>query len=184
MFSHFLKILKEVKIEQFRALEREIALIDQDIAHNNDRIELKKRNSFLPLIVNDFPAPNGSRHKNIAHDATMNSKYKKISENLPHLQQQYFSTKKGAPLNNDSSKFSKVLNNFTMYNTCKKIVNIQFVESVTSTIVSSVEFNKDEELFATAGVNNKILRVYEYKSISDSEITFPKREMPSISNIR
>ncbi|KAF2071898.1 hypothetical protein CYY_006777 [Polysphondylium violaceum] len=80
--------------------------------------------------------------------------------------------------------FSKNLLKFTRYNEFKVIATLKYGDLYnTSSIVSSIEFDRDDEFFATAGVTKKI-KIFEYAQIRDNvEVHSPTREMTCRSKI-
>ncbi|UJR07728.1 hypothetical protein I4U23_012013 [Adineta vaga] len=102
----------------------------------------------------------------------------------------YFSTRNSLRLtvdndgscNSDSglSTFRDSLAAVTKYSRCKPIATVNFVgENFTqASIVSSIEFDRDYEHFAVAGVSKKI-KLYEYQSILDNSVDlhYPSKEV-------
>jgi E3 ubiquitin-protein ligase RFWD2 len=81
--------------------------------------------------------------------------------------------------------FEKNLHEFTNASTVRCLAAFAFADAVgTSTIVSSVEFDKDYELFAVAGVSKRI-KIYDYNSIvaDGMHMHFPLIEMNSSAKI-
>ena len=177
VFLEFLRITKEEKQQELQLIKNEINYLEEDVTRTENKESVKRKLSQQIEIVDD-----NDLNGNDIHLQNLELKKQKILECLPHLQYHYFESKKN---NLDSDFFPQCLSKFTMYNRCKKLMTVRFAEPFSSsTIVSSLEFDRDEEFFATAGVN-KILRVYEYKTIpKTNEISFPKCEMPCKSNIR
>jgi len=102
----------------------------------------------------------------------------------------YFSTRNSLRLtvendgscNGDSglSSFRDSLAAVTKYSRCKPISTVNFVGEnfAQASIVSSIEFDRDYEHFAVAGVSKKI-KLYEYQSILDNsvELHYPTKEV-------
>ncbi|OQV15230.1 E3 ubiquitin-protein ligase RFWD2 [Hypsibius exemplaris] len=85
----------------------------------------------------------------------------------------------------DLETFEKNLHEFTNASTVRCLAAFAFADAVgTSTIVSSVEFDKDYELFAVAGVSKRI-KIYDYNSIvaDGMHMHFPLIEMNSSAKI-
>ncbi|GAU87782.1 hypothetical protein RvY_00580 [Ramazzottius varieornatus] len=81
--------------------------------------------------------------------------------------------------------YEKNLHEFTSANSVRCLAAFAFADAVgTSTIVSSVEFDKDYELFAVAGVSKRI-KIYNYNSIvaEGMHSHFPLAEMNSSAKI-
>ncbi|CAF3368982.1 unnamed protein product [Rotaria socialis] len=102
----------------------------------------------------------------------------------------YFSTRNSLRLtvqndgscNGDSglSMFRDNLAAVTKYSRCKPIATVNFVGEnfAQASIVSSIEFDRDYEHFAVAGVSKKI-KLYEYQSILDNtvDLHYPVKEV-------
>ncbi|CAF0964637.1 unnamed protein product [Rotaria sordida] len=102
----------------------------------------------------------------------------------------YFSTRNSLRLtvdndgswNGDSglSTFRDSLAAVTKYSRCKPIATVNFVGEnfAQASIVSSIEFDRDYEHFAVAGVSKKI-KLYEYQSVLDNsvELHYPTKEV-------
>ena len=56
----------------------------------------------------------------------------------------------------DLEEFSRDLQQFTRYSSLKEIATLQYGDGNPCSIVSSLEFDKDCEMFAVAGVTKKI----------------------------
>ncbi|CAF2772141.1 unnamed protein product [Rotaria sp. Silwood2] len=102
----------------------------------------------------------------------------------------YFSTRNSLRLtvDNDGSwtgdsglgTFRDSLAAVTKYSRCKPIATVNFVGEnfAQASIVSSIEFDRDYEHFAVAGVSKKI-KLYEYQSVLDNsvELHYPTKEV-------
>lgn len=102
----------------------------------------------------------------------------------------YFSTRNSLRLTvendgscNDDSGLSCFRDNLaavTKYSRCKPIASVNFVGEnfAQASIVSSIEFDRDYEHFAVAGVSKKI-KLYEYQSILDNtvDLHYPTKEV-------
>ncbi|CAF1445660.1 unnamed protein product [Adineta steineri] len=102
----------------------------------------------------------------------------------------YFSTRNSLRLtvetdgscNGDSGlrSFRDSLASVTKYSRCKPIASVNFVGEnfAQASIVSSIEFDRDYEHFAVAGVSKKI-KLYEYQSILDNtvDLHYPTKEV-------
>jgi E3 ubiquitin-protein ligase RFWD2 len=81
--------------------------------------------------------------------------------------------------------FHGSLSRFTKYSQFDIFAQLKYGHIYSSSIVSSIEFDRDDEYFATAGVSKKI-KIYEYKSIVENpavEIHTPVKEMSCRSKI-
>lgn len=82
--------------------------------------------------------------------------------------------------------FVDSLNRFTRFSRFNPIAQLRYGEVLNvSNIVSSIEFDKDDENFACAGVLKKI-RVYDFQRVvsEPQELVYPLREISTRSKIR
>ncbi|KAH7306604.1 hypothetical protein KP509_22G021600 [Ceratopteris richardii] len=81
--------------------------------------------------------------------------------------------------------FQSILNSFTRYSRLRVIAEVpQGDSSNCSNIVSSIEFSRDDNLFATAGVSRRI-KIFEFSTVVNvlEEVHFPVAEMPTRSKL-
>ncbi|OMJ28140.1 E3 ubiquitin-protein ligase COP1 [Smittium culicis] len=92
----------------------------------------------------------------------------KIKENLDDLEKTYFSIKQKSLSDDKPEDFSilkKSLYNVTQYTKLEPEVDLRYGDgSNSAAIVSSIEFDKDEEMFAVSGITRKI-KIYNYLSV-------------------
>lgn len=89
-------------------------------------------------------------------------------------------------LNPGLDQFKECLTKFSTYNSLRVIATLNYSSDLfnNSTIVSSIEFDKDNEFFAIAGVTKRI-KVYEYNSLVKNVVNvhYPCMEMVTRSKI-
>eukprot|EP00250_Pteridium_aquilinum_P012633 c20845_g1_i1 orf=359-2401(-) len=81
--------------------------------------------------------------------------------------------------------FQSVLNAFTRYSRLRVIAEVHQGDLFhSSNIVSSIEFDRDDKLFATAGVSRRI-KIFEFSTVVNvpAEVHFPVVEMPTRSKL-
>ena len=73
----------------------------------------------------------------------------------------------------DLPQFAEALHNYTKYTSFRELSMISCAEQTNNpcSVVSSIEFDKDSEYFAVAGVTNKIKVMYTHCWVSSS-LTF------------
>ncbi|KAJ3178115.1 RING finger and WD repeat domain-containing protein 2 [Gaertneriomyces sp. JEL0708] len=100
-----------------------------------------------------------------------NKQRKRLHPHLPDLQQNYYESRMG--VENDTEllsyldDFSDSLVRFSKYSRLRTIAHVNFADGLfsnNSSIVSSIEFDKDDEFFATAGVSRRI-KIFDYASV-------------------
>ena len=77
-------------------------------------------------------------------------------------------------------RFSQCLSKFTRYSTVRPLANLSYTSDMftNASIVSSIEFDKDNEFFAIAGISKRI-KIYEYNVVIKDvvDIHYPTSEM-------
>ena len=83
-------------------------------------------------------------------------------------------------------EFSSSLNNFTRYSGLRHLATLSYTTDMfnNASIVSSIEFDKDQEMFAIAGVTKRI-KIYNYNTVLKDtvDIHYPCVEMVCGSKI-
>ncbi|XP_041481190.1 E3 ubiquitin-protein ligase COP1-like isoform X1 [Lytechinus variegatus] len=133
---------------------------------------------------------NGGRQQWL--DSTLASRRKKLYNHFDDLQSCYFSIRQSelTPCELRSSEmldqFSENLSKFTKFSSMRPLATLSYADPYNgqSSIVSSIEFDKDNDFFAIAGVTKKI-KVFEYGTvIMDAvDIHYPVHEMACSSKI-
>ncbi|KAI8914615.1 ring finger and WD repeat domain 2 [Gorgonomyces haynaldii] len=147
-------------MQQLRQLQEQVEILDRDLSRIHDRKKLKTPfGQTIPI-------------------------HPRLLPHLQDLQQDYFQEGK-------LDTFSTYLSEFSRYSRFTTLASLQFSDSYfnnSTSIVSAIEFDKDDEFFATGGVTKKI-KIFDYNSVvSDSHFkeTIPKypiREIPCNSKI-
>ncbi|KAJ1956765.1 hypothetical protein GGI12_005222 [Dipsacomyces acuminosporus] len=91
---------------------------------------------------------------------------KRVEEHYEDLETFYFDSRmRGSPDEDSFDEFLETLTTFARYEKFRPVATLRYGEGTTNTaIVASIEFDKDEELFAVAGVTRKI-KVYDYNNV-------------------
>ncbi|BFZ20618.1 hypothetical protein BsWGS_23656 [Bradybaena similaris] len=118
-------------------------------------------------------------------------KKRKLSQHFEDLEKVYLDTRGGLGLGGESDgsleQFSICLSKFSQYTAIRAVASLNYTHEVftnSSSIVSSIEFDRDCEFFAIAGVTKKI-KVFEYGIIRDAvvDLHYPVTEMSCASKI-
>ncbi|KAA8587523.1 hypothetical protein FQN60_016385 [Etheostoma spectabile] len=126
------------------------------------------------------------------YNSTLASRRKRLTAHFEDLEQCYFSNKmsritdEGRNLN-QLDDFMECLSKFTRYNSVRPLATLSYASDLYngSSIVSSIEFDRDCDYFAIAGVTKKI-KVFEYGTVIQDavDIHYPVNEMTCNSKIR
>uniref|UniRef100_A0A8C6GU12 COP1, E3 ubiquitin ligase n=1 Tax=Mus spicilegus TaxID=10103 RepID=A0A8C6GU12_MUSSI len=125
------------------------------------------------------------------YNSTLASRRKRLTAHFEDLEQCYFSTRMSR-ISDDSrtasqlDEFQECLSKFTRYNSVRPLATLSYASDLYngSSIVSSIEFDRDCDYFAIAGVTKKI-KVYEYGTVIQDavDIHYPENEMTCNSKI-
>nr|XP_033772949.1 E3 ubiquitin-protein ligase COP1 isoform X3 [Geotrypetes seraphini] len=125
------------------------------------------------------------------YNSTLASRRKRLTAHFEDLEQCYFSTRMSrvsddSRTTNQLDDFQECLSKFTRYNSVRPLATLSYASDLYngSSIVSSIEFDRDCDYFAIAGVTKKI-KVYEYGTVIQDavDIHYPENEMTCNSKI-
>ncbi|TKC44009.1 hypothetical protein EI555_020358 [Monodon monoceros] len=162
-----LLVQKKKQLEaQLEQIQKELSVLEEDIK----RVETKKQPWY---------------------NSTLASRRKRLTAHFEDLEQCYFSTRMSR-ISDDSrtasqlDEFQECLSKFTRYNSVRPLATLSYASDLYngSSIVSSIEFDRDCDYFAIAGVTKKI-KVYEYGTVIQDavDIHYPENEMTCNSKI-
>ncbi|XP_067662002.1 E3 ubiquitin-protein ligase COP1-like isoform X1 [Haliotis asinina] len=209
ILKEFLQRVRQGKQDELEKLNRDINLLDEDTKRVDDYInEQQEKYTACPdhLVPNGFEPIRPSINESICQDGfngsknagksftqtTMASRRKQISQHFEDLEQCYFDTRvKGVSTGDDSHdglrEFTDSLSKFTRFSSFRPLATLSYAVDLLnggSSIVSSIEFDRDCDYFAIAGVTKKI-KVYEYGTVIKDvvDIHYPVVEMLCNSKI-
>ncbi|XP_056671560.1 E3 ubiquitin-protein ligase COP1 isoform X4 [Monodelphis domestica] len=125
------------------------------------------------------------------YNSTLASRRKRLTAHFEDLEQCYFSTRMSRVADDSRTasqldEFQECLSKFTRYNSVRPLATLSYASDLYngSSIVSSIEFDRDCDYFAIAGVTKKI-KVYEYGTVIQDavDIHYPENEMTCNSKI-
>uniref|UniRef100_A0A8D3CGW3 COP1 E3 ubiquitin ligase n=1 Tax=Scophthalmus maximus TaxID=52904 RepID=A0A8D3CGW3_SCOMX len=196
--------------QQLEQLQKELNFLEEDIK----RVEVKKRQTLptSPSInletvrwkEKSESKIHGERQsctlvlycsfqgkRQTWYNSTLASRRKRLTAHFEDLEQCYFSNKmsritdEGRNLN-QLDDFMECLSKFTRYNSVRPLATLSYASDLYngSSIVSSIEFDRDCDYFAIAGVTKKI-KVFEYGTVIQDavDIHYPVNEMTCNSKI-
>uniref|UniRef100_A0A3B4U9E7 COP1 E3 ubiquitin ligase n=1 Tax=Seriola dumerili TaxID=41447 RepID=A0A3B4U9E7_SERDU len=179
ILMEFLKEARRNKREQLEQLQKELNFLEEDIK----RVEVKKTQKLITHL-------HGGKRQTW-YNSTLASRRKRLTAHFEDLEQCYFSNKmsritdEGRNLN-QLDDFMECLSKFTRYNSVRPLATLSYASDLYngSSIVSSIEFDRDCDYFAIAGVTKKI-KVFEYGTVIQDavDIHYPVNEMTCNSKI-
>uniref|UniRef100_A0A7N6FH55 RING-type domain-containing protein n=1 Tax=Anabas testudineus TaxID=64144 RepID=A0A7N6FH55_ANATE len=153
------------------------------------RFQLEQLQKELNFLEEDIKRVEGKRQT--WYNSTLASRRKRLMAHFEDLEQCYFSNKmsritdEGRNLN-QLDDFMECLSKFTRYNSVRPLATLSYASDLYngSSIVSSIEFDRDCDYFAIAGVTKKI-KVFEYGTVIQDavDIHYPVNEMTCNSKI-
>uniref|UniRef100_A0A8C4DS32 COP1 E3 ubiquitin ligase n=1 Tax=Dicentrarchus labrax TaxID=13489 RepID=A0A8C4DS32_DICLA len=188
ILMEFLKEARRNKREQLEQLQKELNFLEEDIK----RVEVKScvtKPLFYAAVCSKRKGKGGKRQT--WYNSTLASRRKRLTAHFEDLEQCYFSNKmsritdEGRNLN-QLDDFMECLSKFTRYNSVRPLATLSYASDLYngSSIVSSIEFDRDCDYFAIAGVTKKI-KVFEYGTVIQDavDIHYPVNEMTCNSKI-
>uniref|UniRef100_A0A8C3SJU8 COP1 E3 ubiquitin ligase n=1 Tax=Chelydra serpentina TaxID=8475 RepID=A0A8C3SJU8_CHESE len=200
ILMEFLKVARRNKREQLEQIQKELSVLEEDIKRVEEMSGLYSpvsEDSTVPQF--EAPSPSNSIYflvstqtkKQPWYNSTLASRRKRLTAHFEDLEQCYFSTRM-TRVSDDSrttsqlDEFQECLSKFTRYNSVRPLATLSYASDLYngSSIVSSIEFDRDCDYFAIAGVTKKI-KVYEYGTVIQDavDIHYPENEMTCNSKI-
>uniref|UniRef100_A0A4W5L7N9 COP1 E3 ubiquitin ligase n=1 Tax=Hucho hucho TaxID=62062 RepID=A0A4W5L7N9_9TELE len=194
ILMEFLKEARRNKREQLEQLQKELNFLEEDIKRVEEMSGLYSPMSDmdhnLDSTVPNFEAPSPGKRQTW-YNSTLASRRKRLTAHFEDLEQCYFSNRM-TRLTDDSRNlnqlddFMECLSKFTRYNSVRPLATLSYASDLYngSSIVSSIEFDRDCDYFAIAGVTKKI-KVFEYGTVIQDavDIHYPVNEMTCNSKI-
>uniref|UniRef100_A0A8C5NGI8 RING-type domain-containing protein n=1 Tax=Gouania willdenowi TaxID=441366 RepID=A0A8C5NGI8_GOUWI len=205
ILMEFLKEARRNKREQLEQLQKELNFLEVDIT----RVE-EMSGMYSPMMEAECTVPNveapspAPRHffkitfhfcaqgkRQTWYNSTLASRRKRLTAHFEDLEQCYFSNKMSRITDegrnmNQLDDFMECLSKFTRYNSVRPLATLSYASDLYngSSIVSSIEFDRDCDYFAIAGVTKKI-KVFEYGTVIQDavDIHYPVNEMTCNSKI-
>lgn len=214
ILMEFLKEARRNKREQLEQLQKELNFLEDDIKRVEEMSGLyspmMEAECTVPNVEAPSPAPSCSSiieppdysqppgfggttqgKRQTWYNSTLASRRKRLTAHFEDLEQCYFSNKmsritdEGRNLN-QLDDFMECLSKFTRYNSVRPLATLSYASDLYngSSIVSSIEFDRDCDYFAIAGVTKKI-KVFEYGTVIQDavDIHYPVNEMTCNSKI-
>lgn len=212
ILMEFLKEARRNKREQLDQLQKELNFLEEDIKRveeisglyspmmeaectvpNVEAPSLAPSSIIEPTDYNQTPGFGATTpvKRQTWYNSTLASRRKRLTAHFDDLEQCYFSNKmsritdEGRNLN-QLDDFMECLSKFTRYNTVRPLATLSYASDLYngSSIVSSIEFDRDCDYFAIAGVTKKI-KVFEYGTVIQDavDIHYPVNEMTCNSKI-
>ncbi|KFH67420.1 hypothetical protein MVEG_06152 [Podila verticillata NRRL 6337] len=143
--------------------EEDEAVPAQQAGSKRSRVQLELDDKADAMSPGNAPLDSSQTH--VAKRINVNKK--RVAEHFEDLQRCYFDFSQSSSARRESalSSFCSTISKFTKFSRFEHINTLRYGDIYnTSSIVSSIEFDRDDEYFATAGVTKKI-KIFEYGCI-------------------
>jgi len=213
LLTEFLTQLKRIKDDELIRIRRETSVIQDDLnlvtnlleslnqmKVEDDSSDKDSSNKDKAAIVPSLVVSEGFnlfKRKEESVEEVMSTRRKHMQKHFDDLTNCYFSNRVQQVLfppdaktpdedNDGFYEFSSSLNNFTRYSGLRHLATLSYTTDMfnNASIVSSIEFDKDQEMFAIAGVTKRI-KIYNYNTVLKDtvDIHYPCVEMVCGSKI-
>lgn len=165
-------------------------ILDEDCPRTSNGT---RDNQALAKVEEGFNVP--LFQQNFPESSTLDSKRKRMHLHFDELVDRYFSMRVpgfsdagvGEDEGNGLEEFGECISKFTQYSAMRPLATINYncdMFHQSSNIASSIEFDKDSEFFAVAGLTKKI-RIYDYGTVirDTVDLHYPCSEMVCQSKI-
>ncbi|KAJ2997724.1 coatomer subunit alpha [Globomyces sp. JEL0801] len=159
LFKSFLERTKQEKLKALELLTKEIELLTEDLT------DIQNMSTAAPKNTQNIS--NNSNIEPQIYGAKGGEQFDRLQPHMLDLQESYFDWRLKSDLNQE--QFANSLVRCTKFTQFRTLATLHYGDNYfnfASSIVSSIEFDKDDEYFATAGVTRKI-KIYDYASVTD-----------------
>ena len=186
LLQEFLDHLKTKKTNELKSVQQELDILNKDLNLVRETLTCSTVPSREPHEHAETSAFNSSSPSKAP--LSLSHQRLRMHCHLEDLERKYWTLRNCMSANSDQilSEFQKSLNQLTKYSSLRPLANLSYGSDLlnTASIVSSIEFDKDSDFFAIAGVTKRI-KVYDYKSVVRDVIDmhYPVMEMVANSKI-
>ncbi|KAJ3095324.1 RING finger and WD repeat domain-containing protein 2 [Phlyctochytrium planicorne] len=197
LLHSFLLRAKSEKTKMLEQLHKVISCIDSDLQYAEKKLEMKRaskprKRTFSDVVESEldyYAESSAASSKPTAVDTQSTADCRtRVNKHFDDLQQTYLGWRlKESESHPDSTpliSFSGTLSKFSKYSRFKPLAKIQSTDRLLSnagSIISSMDFDRDDEYFATAGVTRKI-KIYDYASVTTNYTRLKKK--PSFASLK
>ncbi|KAJ1999549.1 hypothetical protein GGI04_001723 [Coemansia thaxteri] len=185
----FLVAAQTKKLAEMDVLRRELGVVEEDLRHvaaqlkgssslrlasGQSRHAVSADSSSGPQVPNALTADDGTVISDSGgasqQQMDLQPRSRRVEDHYADLESFYFNTRMRGVGGSSSDgegldEFLETLTTFARYEQFRPVATLRYGDSTASTaIVASIEFDRDEELFAVAGVTRKI-KIYDYANV-------------------
>ena len=190
LLNEFLQQLKTKKNNELRNVQQELEVLDKDLqkaqALNSTDTPAFKSESVVDSQVNET-----AFNSSVSVPLNIGQRRVRMHQHFEDLESKYWALRNsGIGGEEDDTKslldFQSNLNQMTRWSSLRPLANLSYGSELLNTahIVSSIEFDRDADFFAIAGVTKRI-KVYDYSVVVRDavDLHYPVMEMVAGSKI-
>ena len=192
LLHEFLDQLKRKKSDQLQSVQDELNQLEKDLNAVKGSLETSKSSVDHGAVDDDDALAGDSAAFNASSSSvsslSLSQQRVRMHYHFDDLERKYWSSRNslvdgGADLRD----FQHNLHQLTRYSQLRPLANLSYGSDLlnTANIVSSIEFDKDADFFAIAGVTKRI-KVYDYEAVVRNVVVdmhYPVMEMTAGSKI-
>lgn len=192
LLEEFLNHLKAKKTNELKSIQQELTILEKDLLTVQSLNAPATTSIELPSIKQEPPTDRDEPAFNTAAPISLSLSQRRVRmhQHLTDLEAKYWSTRQncvGAVIDDESLfEFQTNLNQLTRWNGLRPLASLSYGNELLNTahIVSSIEFDRDADFFAIAGVTKRI-KVYDYAVVvrDPVDLHYPVMEMVAGSKI-
>ena len=190
LLSEFLQQLKAKKENELINVQQELKVLEKDL---QSVAATTSANSRVIKIEEGLHEENDRAFNSSASNSlTLGQRRVRMHQHFDDLESKYWAVKNHLPereedeQKNGLSEFQSNLNQLTRWSSLRPLANLSYGSELLNTahIVSSIEFDRDADFFAIAGVTKRI-KVYDYAVVVRDavDLHYPVMEMVASSKI-
>ncbi|KAJ1826986.1 hypothetical protein LPJ56_001904 [Coemansia sp. RSA 2599] len=145
------------------------AFRDSGLSRSRAVVSCGSKQNASATALDSVQVPNAPAEDSSPTDMPRN---KRVDEHFGDLESFYFDTRMRGVGEEGLDEFLETLTTFARYERFKPVATLRYGDSTASTaIVASIEFDRDDEVFAVAGVTRKI-KIYDYNNVIEQAETW------------
>lgn len=192
LLGEFLQQLKTKKTNELQTIQQELSVLEKDLLTVQSLNVPDVTSTELPSIKQEPQADGEGSAFNTVVPTSLNLAQRRVRmhQHFTDLETKYWSTRQncvGAIVEDESlNEFQRSLNQLTRWSSLRPLASLSYGNELLNTahIVSSIEFDRDADFFAIAGVTKRI-KVYDYSVVVRDavDLHYPVMEMVAGSKI-
>ncbi|KAH9749718.1 E3 ubiquitin-protein ligase COP1 [Citrus sinensis] len=197
---NFLHCLRKQKLEELNEIQADLRCIEEDV-YASKKTDEKAQISSQGLLMKD--ACGGPDSPYASQSGLTAARKQRVRAQLNDLKEYYLQKRRQSTAQSHKEDegdlyavsregyhpgledFRSVLATFTQYSRLRVIAELRHGDLFhAANIISSIEFDRDDELFASAGVSRRI-KIFEFSSVVNEprDVHYPMVEMPTRSKL-